>query len=164
MRSREGRERASRTVGGRSYHRSSWLANPGPHLSRHVRPRRLRQLTYGSPDRKNDLRRTTTAHPRTSRVVASVTESVMYSFVSTRRPLAGVALLVLAACQGDPITAIDPSAAPALAIAPGDVTITDLGLPAGLTDIYPTAINEAGIVLAADAAGGYIYRVGVWSE
>src|SRR5687768_10673282 len=112
----------------------------------------------------NDLRRTTTAHPRTSRVVASATESVMSTLASTRRPLAGVALLILAACQGDPITAIDPAAAPALAIAPGVVTITDLGLPAGLTDIYPTAINEAGIVLAADAAGGYIYRVGVWSE
>ena len=83
----------------------------------------------------------------------------------TRRPLAGVALLVVAACQGDPITAIDPSAAPRPAIAPSSVTVTDLGIPSGLTDISPTGINEAGDVVAIGyGAAGYIYRAGAWSN
>jgi probable HAF family extracellular repeat protein len=82
----------------------------------------------------------------------------------TRRPLVGIALLVLAACQGDPITAIDPSTAPRPAIAPSSVTVTDLGIPSGLTDISPTAINEAGDVVALGyGAGGYVYRGGMWS-
>src|SRR3982750_2275516 len=89
----------------------------------------------------------------------------MSALASIRRQLAAIALLSLAACEGDPTASLGPNDAPRHAIAPENVIISELGTPPGESEVNPEAVSKRGYVLASGGfRAEYLFFGGAWSE